>query len=195
MQRNAGLMRPLAVALMILGAVGFAAARVWFGEQVVCMFGSTLVVFLGLGLIFYARRSGGAAPQTGSRQRVLESVDVPDSEAVEPGQHPLASLMDFVANVFQRQGANVTVETYRPERSILVVTLPGGERAIAIVQEGMDAVDVTELRALMALVSNHNGQMGYYVTDGYFTPAATAWAAGKPLRLVEKGQLEMLAIS
>jgi hypothetical protein len=54
-------LRTGAILLMVVGAAGFVAARLMFGEQVLCLLGSTLVVFFGLGLIIMARRNNAAA--------------------------------------------------------------------------------------------------------------------------------------
>lgn len=61
-------LRTLAILLMVAGAISFVAARILFGDQVLCLLGSTVIVFGGLGLIVYARRnnletrSGESAP-------------------------------------------------------------------------------------------------------------------------------------
>jgi hypothetical protein len=191
---NNGLIRPLAILLMVIGAAGFVASRILWGEQVLCMFGSTLVVFLGLALILYLRRNNMAAQQHSLRQTAMGTAYAQESDQMEHNHVPLVSMTDFVADNFKRQGGQVFIETRRPERSILRVSMPGGEIYSAIVHEGIDAVDVGELRALLALVSNHHSQTGYYVTDGYFTPRAAEWAADKPLSLVEKGQFDLLNV-
>ncbi len=40
----------LAILLMVGGAIGFAISLVAFDGQVLCLFGSTLIVFIGLGV-------------------------------------------------------------------------------------------------------------------------------------------------
>lgn len=49
--------RKWAIILMIVGAVGFAASLVIFGDRVICLLGSTLITFAGLGFIIADRRS------------------------------------------------------------------------------------------------------------------------------------------
>lgn len=51
--------RTLAILLMVAGAAGFVYARLMFGDQVFCLFGSTLVTFIGLALVIMARRTAG----------------------------------------------------------------------------------------------------------------------------------------
>lgn len=71
-------LRTGAILLMVAGAAGFVAARLLFGDQVLCLLVSTLVVFAGLGLIIYGRRSmAGEDQSTAYGQRPLH------------GQHPL----------------------------------------------------------------------------------------------------------
>ena len=188
------LLRPLALVLMVLGAAGFIAARVLYGDQVLYMVVSTLIVFAGLGLMIYQRKN--SAPQPPANQRTPAPAAPPAQKRSAAARPPaaLVSMTDFVIDKFKQQGARVTVETRRPERSILVITAPGGVQSIAIVHEGSGAVDIPDLRALLALVSNHNSRVGFYVTEGYFTPQASAWVSDKPLRLVEKGHFELLVI-
>lgn len=95
--------RVLAILLMVVGAVCFVAAQFLFPEQVLCMLGSTLITFIGLGIILVGRKrgwtSGGAgvtpqqAAQTGwgsarSRSRPPAGLRVPlrkpEPEADEP---------------------------------------------------------------------------------------------------------------
>jgi hypothetical protein len=56
--RGKGPLKPRAAALllMVAGAICFIVSLVSFGDQVLCLLGSTLVVFVGLGIILTARR-------------------------------------------------------------------------------------------------------------------------------------------
>lgn len=41
--------RKLAILLMVVGAVGFTITLLWLGNQILCLLGSTLITFIGLG--------------------------------------------------------------------------------------------------------------------------------------------------
>jgi hypothetical protein len=215
-----GLIRPLAIVLMVLGAAGFWAAAVLFKEQVLCQFGSTLVVFIGLGLVLYARRQqrpeDGApaarrARQAGQvRQRLAEQHNgvqgthvqrpVPplvDEVLPEPGYsgtNGLGGLAGEVLAVYERKGASVRVEASRPERSIVRATLPDGLRATVLVVDSQAEVDLPEARALFALVNEHSSARGYLVARGGFSERSRAWANTRGLKLLSAGELWMLAI-
>jgi hypothetical protein len=64
--RGAGRVKPRSLAMMImaLGAFGFFVALLLFGENVLCLLGSTLVVFLGLGVILSARKYAPVQTET-----------------------------------------------------------------------------------------------------------------------------------
>lgn len=64
--------RSLALILMVLGAAGFMISLVVFGEQILCLVGSTLVVFTGLAVVVTARKFHG---------------DVEDVAELEPPHH------------------------------------------------------------------------------------------------------------
>jgi hypothetical protein len=51
-------LRTVAILLMVAGAICFVAALILFPEQVLCMVGSTLITFTGLGIIITGRRRG-----------------------------------------------------------------------------------------------------------------------------------------
>lgn len=62
-------LRTVAILLMVVGAVCFVAALLLFPEQVLCMVGSTLITFIGLGVIITARRRGWQVGGTVEAQR------------------------------------------------------------------------------------------------------------------------------
>ena len=196
------LWRPAAILLMIAGAAGFVFTRVKFGDQVLCLFGSTLVTFGGLALLWYARR-GGSEPQPKGR---AQRPDLPyftdengdDSsarwEVLPPaGEEPqTGALTGAVIREFEAQGAQVQVDLIRSGRSILVAHLPDGEFFTVMVHEGTDEVDLGEVRALLALLNNNGSQLGYYITAGEFTPRTITWASARPVLLISRGQVDLI---
>lgn len=193
MKNYSTILRPLAILLMLAGAGGFFATRVFFGDQTLCMLGSTLVVFLGLGLIIYQRRNLPSQPST-IRQNTNKYIQEQEPEHYTyeniPQSYPVENaFVNTVTDYFQQSGARVVVETRRDDRLILIITNPDGSQYTAIVNQSPEPVDIPELRALLALVSNNGSQLGYYITSGSFTPRASTWISGKPLRLIEEGDL------
>lgn len=75
--------RTLAVLVMVAGAISFAISLVAFEDQTLCLFGSTLITLVGLGMIIHARRRGWE-PAPGSRNE-LNQPDVP-SDLRRPGR-------------------------------------------------------------------------------------------------------------
>lgn len=65
--------RTIGILIMVAGAAAFFYSQVKYTDQLLCLGGSTLIVFVGLGIILSARRSGAgfsATQQTG--QRVID---------------------------------------------------------------------------------------------------------------------------
>jgi hypothetical protein len=69
---------------MLAGAVGFAISLVAFNQQVLCLFGSTAMVFLGLGVHLLGRRSGQPLREAGEEEPV--STRAPRREAYRGAQ-------------------------------------------------------------------------------------------------------------
>jgi hypothetical protein len=234
--------RVLAIILMVIGAGGFVAARLMFGDQVLCLLISTLVTFGGLAFIVASRRNGweeswkqaherdmqspaeprqvssrpSARPQPSRSQRMNGggaegSLDPGPWVTIQPRQpvraapappagiprqvpyEPMPPLALRVIKILRQQGARVTVETRREERSILKVETSAGEVFLALVLEDETEVDVADLRALYALVTSSISSGGYLITGGFFTTRALDWAAGKPLRLLTQDELSRLS--
>jgi hypothetical protein len=244
--------RVMAIILMVIGAGGFVAARLLFGDQVLCLLISTLVTFGGLAFIVASRRNGWeeswkqahkgdvqpgeprqvptrmpARPKTEARPQPAKSQRIngggtyasPDSgpwATVQPKPpasasptsmptqptdvprqvpyEPMPPLALRVMKILRQQGARVTAETRRAERSILKVETSAGEVFQAMVLENETEVDVPDLRALYALVTSSISSGGYLITGGSFTQRALDWAAGKPLHLLTQDELSQLSI-
>lgn len=193
--RTTGLVRPLAIALMLLGAAGFLAATLLYRDQVLYQLGSTLVVFLGLGLVLAARRR-----QTTASQPADQPDDGPyaeDAYAHSAGMHPAnqpGGLVGDVLAVYERKQAGARVAISRPGRSVVQVSMLEGWRATVLVMDGPDEIDLPEVRALNALVVDHRSARGYLVARGGYTERAREWAEDRGLKLLDASELWMLAI-
>lgn len=221
-----GIIRPVAIGLMVLGAAGFLIATVQYGEMVLCQLGATLVVFAGLGMVIFARRQADgqeepparsaarrAAPQPARvravpepRRQAAQTGAMPPVTAVQRSQpdaddllpegdrNSLGGLAGEVLAVYERKGAYVRVEASRPGRSIVRATLPDGMRVTVLVLEGQEDVDVSDVRALFALVNEHSSARGFLAARGAFSERARAWADSRGLRLLNQGELWKLGI-
>lgn len=192
--RSSGMIRPLAIALMMLGAAGFLAAALFYADQVLYQLGSTLVVFLGLGLVLASRRRQADAPQASQTPGGLYGAgeDAYSAEAHAPG--PTGGLVGEVLAIYERKQASARVEISRPGRSVVQAAMLEGWRATVLVIDSPEAVDLPEVRALNALVVDHRSARGYLVARGGFSERAEAWAEERGLKLLDASELWMLAI-
>lgn len=198
--RTAFSLRPVAIGLMIAGVAGFIAARVMFGDQVLCLLGSTLVTFAGLAMILAARRrlregfqEQEPEPQTQRPHPSRRPVTVAEDPAVEwmeqlgRNQEALSPLAGRASAIFRQQGAQVVLDAQQDDRSILQIETREGERYTAMILEGPHPADAAEVRGLYALATSAGVDGALLVSGGGFTPRAVQWSQGKPIRLV-KGQ-------
>lgn len=217
--------RTLAMIIMITGAAGFAVALVFYNENVLCLSVSTLTTLAGLGLLITARRRGWEpadeverrhSPEPGAF-RSARSGSIPRGlRAYRPAQAPIvdpaapagaaqgrvgpveARLVDQVQAIFTAQGAYVTVETLRLDRSVLRVTTPNGVEHIALVLENQSPAEAAEGRALLALLNQPDASLnglGFVISAGGFSPSAYRWAEGRgQIRLVSADELDELGI-
>lgn len=228
-------LRLLAILLMITGVIAFVIARVAFGDQVLCLLGSTLITFAGLGLIIAGRRYGwlqprNSQPQPSPQQTPIDK-NLPRQSTLRPtlprgaprglraaarstamgnapvhrSAPPLApapvqnvfpraknSLVDRVIEMLRSQNMYVTIETQHDDRAILRITGQNGEFSTAMVREDPGEVDVSEVRALFALVTSSSSQTGYLISAGRFTQRAYDWAGARQIRLVAGDEVDEL---
>jgi hypothetical protein len=228
-------LRLLAILLMITGVVAFVIARVAFGDQMLCLLGSTLITFAGLGLIIAGRRYGWLLPrnsqaQPSPRQTPIDE-NLPRQSSLRPSiprgaprglraaarstamgnapvrrsAPPLApapvqnvvprakkNLVDRVIEMLRSQNMYVSIETQHDDRAILRITGQNGELYTIMVREDPGEVDVSEVRALFALVTSSSSQTGYLISAGKFTQRAYDWAGSRQIRLVAADELDEL---
>lgn len=194
-------LRPVAIGLMVAGVIGFIAARVLFGDQVLCLLGSTLVTFAGLAMIVAARKMGWGQPDGGRLRSTREQVPMPETpeiarleQVTHQPEDALPPLAERTAAILRQQGAQISIETRHDDRSILQIATRDGERYMAMVLEEAAPVDTAEVRGLYALVASSRVDGGLLINGGGFTPRALQWAQGKPIRLVDSSRLSDLNI-
>lgn len=224
-----------AILIMIAGVIGFVFSRIQFGDQVICLFASTLVTLTGLGLLFMLRKGIGIASrqagpgQQGDHSQPKNSYRAPyrgkmpsglratargvrlpvqspmivtpdqqngrDQASIESSAQETVDLLQAqVVTVLEGQGAQVQVESQRENRSILNITTGEGQMYQALVLEGTAPVDVADVRAIQALVSNSKAARGYLIAGGLFTPEAYDWAGKHHIRLVSADEMDELSI-
>ncbi|RPJ49940.1 MAG: hypothetical protein EHM21_06010 [Chloroflexi bacterium] len=235
--------RPLAILLMVAGAAGFFVSLLVYGEQVLCLLGSTLVTFVGLVIAIGSRRVNldtqppppdqvapaeskpvsprkvppglrstvGRHPPDESARRSGPAVQPPEpagpaestSPFIEPGADwvPIEpeTLLDEVIAVLESQGAQVKVETQKENaggsRGILrVVAQDGQNYRVLVLESGEGEVDVSDARALLALVTSSGSQGGYLVASAPFTQRAYDWASERGIRLVREDELSEISL-
>lgn len=202
--------RAVGLLLMVAGVAGFFLSRLLFGEQVLFLFASTVLTFGGLAIIVRAKKNQQAEAENSGeeyapaepRSRAARRASAFGNASAAPAPvrpryasaDSLPPLAARVTRIFRQQGAQVAVETQREDRFILQVTSPLGEVFTAMILEGADDVDATDVRALYALVSAAGNTGGYLIASGAFTERAEAWAQGKPLRLISEAELGDLTV-
>jgi hypothetical protein len=192
-------LRTLAILVMVLGAAGFMFSLVAYGEQILCLLGSTIITFIGLGLTIAARRYRESQPEIAAEDNAAQSASEPQPPQemllpTAPRQHAgdadvHGTLAAAAVERFRREGAAVTVEAQRADRCILRIRTGDGKELTAIVLEDDRQVDVSEVRALFALIMSSGSRGGYLISQGRFTPRAREWASARRISLVDKNLL------
>jgi hypothetical protein len=103
-------------------------------------------------------------------------------------------LLEQVTAILERQGVQVELESRREERGILRILSAERKMYTVLVQEGPAVVDVSDVRALNALVASNGSAGGYYIASGIFTPKAYDWATMHQIRLVVEDELDELSV-
>lgn len=132
--------RLLAILIMLAGVAAFFISRLVFGEQVLCLLGSTLITFAGLGFLITGRRRGwyqtGAENREGTWQPTLRSAGEERSVAsrrdVPPGLREAARRLSMTPPPAIQQPFHTELET--PVEKIPVYHEPLLERVLAIVE-------------------------------------------------------------
>jgi hypothetical protein len=187
-------LRPVALLLMVAGAAGFILSLVIFGEQVLCLLGSTTLTFIGLGLTVAARRQTESAPayETAPKrgQMMVDSVDVPEEPSppawVESDTEEDLALTDLAVETFQTWGAEVAVEAQRGDRCVLHIQATDGKTYVALVYNQPSPVELADVRALFALITNAGGQGGFIISEGIAETDTLEWARRRRIALVDR---------
>jgi hypothetical protein len=202
-------LRMMAILVMLIGAGGFVFSLIVYGEQVLCLLGSTVVTFIGLGLTIAARRYSSAQQdniaareyvqqdaserQTHSERHRQSEGQSPQSENWSEGLGVVpGALSSLAVEAFRQDGARVAVEAQRETRCILHIRSKDEENFVAIVLEDDVLIDTPDVRALYALMTSTGSQGGYLITQGRYTQRASEWAKSRGIFLVDKQWLEQL---
>ena len=137
--QNSFPLRLLAILLMIAGAAGFVATLLVLDGQELFLFGSTVITFIGLGLILGARRFGWGNQVRDESAMRLKPRQMPMEEL--PGT---STLLDQVLAVSARDRAQVKVVARQESRGILQITARDGKTYSAIVNEDPGSEDVAD---------------------------------------------------
>lgn len=193
--------------LMVVGAGGFIAALVLYQSQLLCMFSSTLVVFLGLFWNLRIRKAAaeqqieeGGVPQPGGAAVYREIQPPPvhsmmrefipvQQEILERGTLPARLIQ-----ILQERNIWFAVEAEREGRSILrALSAEGVSYTILIVEEEQPA-DVSDLRSLAAMRAELQTDRALMISGSSFTQQAISWSAQHDIDLLDADQLDLLEL-
>jgi len=91
----------------------------------------------------------------------------------------------LVGKVFSALGYDVTVTKRSGDGGVDLELRRGDERSIAQCKRYRGTVGQPDLRDFFGTLVHENATRGYFVTSGQFSLAASTWAQGKPLSLVD----------
>lgn len=102
---------------------------------------------------------------------------------------------EYVAyRLFVRQGYRVeNLPAVKDGGIDIIVTDPGGRRAIVQCKRYRGTVGESTVRDLYGTMIHDGAHMGYLVTTGTISTAARRWAVGKPIALIDGARLVTLA--
>lgn len=97
----------------------------------------------------------------------------------------------YVAGLFEHQGWRATLTKRSGDQGIDIelVKVADGRRAIAQCKKWKGNVGQPVVRDLYGTMLHANADEAYVVTPGGFTPSATAFSLGKPIRLIGGSEL------
>jgi len=211
--------RTLAIILMVLGAAGFVISLLAFGEQVLCLVGSTIIVFVGLGIVCAARKNTNNPTSQESQMNASDEATMPawgekkpyiQSPAPRQWREPHQSvekpvqettrtpepsdLLNRVSMVFRSQGADIVLEMERNQRSVLRSAVHGGLTYVIMVDEGIDEIQISDLRALYSVWVNHGSDGAIFISISQFSAQAIEWARTRAIILLSEDMLESFVL-
>jgi Holliday junction DNA helicase RuvB len=102
-------------------------------------------------------------------------------------------LEDFVADVFRRLGYSVEKTPASGDHGIDLLLHIGGASGVVQCKRWNDPVGEPVVRDFYGAMMAANAESGYLVTTSSFTPAASAFAEGKPVKLIDLDALIHMA--
>lgn len=164
-------LRVLAVLVMVIGAVGFFAARIFLGDRPLVLFITTLVTFVGLGMVIFARRiSGPPAEQSLQPPERISRRNIPPglrprrgaAHLRQPGQTESerinASRINLASEGVHSAGVQTIPEIFTPipllEQAVLAFASQGAqvERSAQRPGRGLLTITTADGRRGVALV-------------------------------------------
>ena len=97
-----------------------------------------------------------------------------------------------IQELFQAMGYVVSPTTSTGDHRIDLRCTKGGDLIVVQCKLWKGAIGEPIVRDFFGAMQHEGARLGYIVTTGKFTPAAQAWASGKPMHLVDGKALEML---
>jgi restriction system protein len=100
----------------------------------------------------------------------------------------------YVAGLYRRKGYHVVVRGRSGDHGVdLELTSAGGRRAIVQCKRYRDTVGEEIVRGLFGTLLHETAHHAFLVTTADISAAARAWAAGKPMTLIDGTTLVEIA--
>lgn len=153
--------RTFAILLMFVGVVCFVAAQFLFPEQVLCMVGSTLITFAGLGIIIAGRSRGW---QTGRATEAPRQAAKTGWGSARPRVRPPAGLR-VAASKMPPSPASRPVQVV-PDEDILVTPVDAGPTRASLIDQTADILERQGAQVRIEAQREDRGILRIITSDG-----------------------------
>jgi restriction system protein len=158
-----------------VAAGAFLRAPAWLTDTLGLLTGAGFLTLLALwGLVGWQRRGLPAAPRRAA-------MSVADLYALSP-----RAFEHYVAELFERRGYTVEVRGRAGDLGVdLALTRADGRRAIVQCKRYRHTIGPEIVRELFGTMLHERAAHGFLVTTAEISDAARAWAADKPITLID----------